>query len=117
MNWMHQMLEERENEIANLRQAEQDLSMSLDRVVHELQTDIQVLGSRPSLLHSVACFCGEMISDLCFDSLLHPTFVHLAEIQGAEQHTSSAAARPNIQNEGLYTPTRERTGQEALPGS
>lgn len=39
---LRQLLEERDEEIANLKQAEHDLSMSLDRVVYELQTDIQV---------------------------------------------------------------------------
>lgn len=36
-----QMLEERDEEISRLREAEHDLSMSLDRVVYELQNDIQ----------------------------------------------------------------------------
>jgi hypothetical protein len=35
------MLEAKDAEIQRLREAEHDLSISLDRVVHELQTDIQ----------------------------------------------------------------------------
>lgn len=50
---LRQLLEERDEEIANLKQAEHDLSMSLDRVVYELQTDIQV-NTRP--LFTVCCF-------------------------------------------------------------
>jgi hypothetical protein len=47
-----QMLEERDQEISRLREAEHDLSMSLDRVVSELQTDIQKSKIESSALQS-----------------------------------------------------------------
>jgi hypothetical protein len=47
-----QMLEERDEEISRLREAEHDLSMSLDRVVSELQTDIQKSKIEGSALQS-----------------------------------------------------------------
>ncbi len=47
-----QMLEEREEEISKFREAEHDLSMSLDRVVYELQTDIQKSKQENSILQA-----------------------------------------------------------------
>lgn len=47
-----QVLEERDEEISRLREAEHDLSMSLDRVVNELQTDIQKSKEESSNLQS-----------------------------------------------------------------
>ena len=46
------MLEEREEEISKFREAEHDLSMSLDRVVYELQTDIQKSRQENSILQA-----------------------------------------------------------------
>jgi len=46
------VLEERDEEISRLREAEHDLSMSLDRVVNELQTDIQKSKEESSNLQS-----------------------------------------------------------------
>ena len=49
---LRQMLEERDEEISRLREAEADLSMSLDRVVYELQTDIQKSKEESSTLQA-----------------------------------------------------------------
>jgi len=49
---LRQMLEERDVEIARLRENEHDLSMSLDRVVYELQTDIQRSKVESSMLQA-----------------------------------------------------------------
>jgi len=46
------MLEERDEEISRLREAEHDLSMTLDRVVYELQNDIQKSKEESSTLQA-----------------------------------------------------------------